>query len=327
MNADEMIRRYTHEVARSLPRGTEYDIRLELHSLLTEKLERQAEKAGQAPDAEMAAAMLQEFGSPTAVAAGYGRDQYLIGPALFPTFKVVATIILLTIGGLFLVGFFILTLWLEAPLTLDLVLGTLRAFAGCALPWLGVLIVIFALLERLPGGGTNREETWDPRALPEVEEEEDYVPVKLALGVILALLAILLFNGFPHWFIAVQPAPGDVSLVPLLDPAFQAHVPWLTTLWALEISLRLFVLHQRRWTANARWAEYAVSLFGWYVAFRIFRSSPITVSVGLDILVRIGLGIAVLVGAVSAVIQPFQLLFSRQAPAKADDLIGSRPSS
>lgn len=327
MNAEEMIRRYTHEVASMLPRRTRDDIRLELASLLTEKLERQAEKADRPPDAEMAAAMLQEFGSPAAVAAGYRRDEYLIGPDLFPTFKSAVTVLLLTIGGLFLVGFFILTLWLEVAVTLDLVWGLLRGFAACALPWLGVLIVAFALLERLPRDPAKEEETWNPRQLPEVDEGDDYAPVELALSVIFTLVAIVIFNAFPHWFIAVEPPPGGVALVPLLAPAFMAHVPWLTTLWGLEIALDLFVLHRRRWTTGTRWARYAVSLFGWYVAFRIFRSSPITTNEGLDILVRIGLGIAVLVGAISAVVEPFKLLLSRQTPAGAEDVAHSRPGS
>jgi hypothetical protein len=150
-----------------------------------------------------------------------------------------------------------------------------------------------------------------------MNKKRRYSPVELTLGVIFPLLAIVVFNAFPHWLIAGERPADSRVLIAVLDPAFAVHIPWLTAVWGMEIALRLVVLAQRRWTAGLRWAEYIVSLASLAVTFRIFLSDPLTINGGLDIIVRFALGIALLAGAISAVVKPIQLVLSSAGEEEA----------
>ena len=99
MNSNEMIDRYVNEVGENLPRKMRADIEMELRSLLLDALEERAEAE---PSAKETAAFLQEFGSPETIAAQYRPAESLIGPKLFPVYKVVVTITVSIIGVLHL---------------------------------------------------------------------------------------------------------------------------------------------------------------------------------------------------------------------------------
>ena len=97
MEVNELIERYVHEVGQNLPRKMRADIELELSSLVHDALEERAADAGKEPNIKMAADVLREMGKPETMAAQYRPEQYLIGPQLFPIYKVVLTIVLVII--------------------------------------------------------------------------------------------------------------------------------------------------------------------------------------------------------------------------------------
>jgi len=77
---------------RQLPRNKRADIEAELRSALTDSLE--ARSQGE-PTQDQVVAVLKEFGRPEKVAASYWPEgQYLIGPRLFPLFRMVVGIAL-----------------------------------------------------------------------------------------------------------------------------------------------------------------------------------------------------------------------------------------
>jgi hypothetical protein len=301
MNPRELIDRYTYEVARQLPAKSRSDIRQELDSLLTEALERQAEKAGQEPDEAMTVALLKEFGSPSAMASSYRGEEYLIGPVLFPTFKMVVSIVLSVVVGIQVIIFAINALWGSTEMT-PLSMGeSLAGIVSSAFASFVIVVIIFALLERMPANRVPEKEAWNPRSLPPVKDPNRIAPVELALGIIFPLLAIILFNRYPYWIVDMEAPPGGFQFFPVLHQNFLNFVPWLTASWALEIGLRSIVLAQGRWSLVSRVAEFLVEMFGLYVTYLIFSGGPITFNSGIDMLVRFGLGIAIVVGAISAV--------------------------
>jgi hypothetical protein len=110
---------------------------------------------------------------------------------------------------------------------------------------------------------------------------------------------------------------GGYTFFQLLDNNFLRFVPWLTASWGLEIVLRTLVLAQGRWNLVTRVAEFLVELFGIYVAYLIFTGGPITFNAGLDVFVRFGLGIAIVVGVISAIFTLGKSLLGR---VEASDL-------
>lgn len=317
MNPREMIDRYTHEVARQLPAKSRDDIRQELDSLLTEALEQQAEKAGQEPDEAMVAALLQEFGSPSEIAGRYRGEEYLIGPALFPTFKTVATIVVSVVVAIQLVIFAATALFGNTSWTPLFAGESLAGIVSSAIGSLVIVVLIFAVLERLPGNQVPEKETWHPRSLPPIKDPNRIKPVELALGIVFPLLAIILFNRFPYWFVDMEAPPGGYQFFALLDRNFLNFIPWLTASWALEIVLRSIVLAQGRWNLGTRIGEFLVELFGLYIAYVIFTGGPITFNTGLDMLVRFGIDIAIVAGLISAVFTLGKALLGRASEPEA----------
>jgi hypothetical protein len=301
MSPQEMIDRYTYEVARQLPAKSRDDIRQELDSLLTEALERQAKKAGQEPDEAMVVALLQEFGSPSEIASRYRGEEYLIGPALFPTFKTVATIVVSVVVGIQLIIFIITSIWASSSLTPLSVGESLAGIVSSAVGSFVIVVIIFALLERVPSNRVPEKETWNPRSLRPIKDPNRIAPVELALGIVFPLLAIILFNRYPYWIVDMEAPPGGFQFFGLLHRNFLNFVPWLTAVWGLEIVLRSIVLGQGHWTVVGRVAGFLVEVFSLYVIYLIFTGGPITFNAGIDMIVRFGLGIALVIGAISAV--------------------------
>ena len=88
----DLLKRYVHEVGRRLPRKQRADIEAELHSTLVDTLESRVEGE---PTEQDQIELLKEFGPPVEVAASYrGGEQYLIGPDLYPLFRMVTGIVL-----------------------------------------------------------------------------------------------------------------------------------------------------------------------------------------------------------------------------------------
>jgi hypothetical protein len=93
MNVQAIIDDYVNKVAAKLPRAQRNDIGLELRTLLADQLRSAAEEAGRAPDADLAAKVLRDFGQPSEVAARYApRGFQLIEPEQTPMIITVATI-------------------------------------------------------------------------------------------------------------------------------------------------------------------------------------------------------------------------------------------
>jgi hypothetical protein len=191
----------------------------------------------------------------------------------------------------------------------------LTALLSTAAGNLIIVILIFAIMERLPGNRTPEKEGWDPHSLPPVKDPNRIAPVDLALGIVFPLLAIILFNRFPYWIIDMEAPPGGYRFFAFLDANFLNFVPWLTASWSLEIILRSVVLAQGRWNLVTRVAEFLVELFGLYVAYLILTGGPITFNTGIDLLVRFGLGIAIVVGLISAIFTLGKSVLVRTGPS------------
>jgi uncharacterized membrane protein len=89
----EFIDRYVQQVGRQLPRKKRRDIMAELQSTLVDTLEA---RVGGEPSVDDEIELLKEFGPPQKVAASYWPEgQYLIGPRLYPLFRMVLGIVLL----------------------------------------------------------------------------------------------------------------------------------------------------------------------------------------------------------------------------------------
>jgi hypothetical protein len=168
----ELVDRYLHAVKFWLPRNQKDDIIAELSEDLRSQIEdTEAELGHKLTDAEVEP-ILKRCGSPMAVAGRYLPQQSLIGPTLFPIYRVIIRSLIL---------YFLLP-WLLLWLGITIFSPDFRAdHPGAALfaslePWwlactysLFLNTLIFALLDRSQAR-LHLVNDWNPRSLPAVRD-------------------------------------------------------------------------------------------------------------------------------------------------------------
>jgi hypothetical protein len=313
METQELLDRYVHAVGEQLPRRIREDVKAELRSLLDEMLDDRARQSQRAPDLELATAVLREFGEPDEVAARYRPRGYLIGPELYPTFLQVARIglaVLIGLGGLILA----LALWRsEAPLAqLGRTLWeVVLQIAGLALMNLGLLVLIFAGLERWSARhpSATAPATWNPLDLPAVEDPDRVERGSLIATICFNIGLIVLLDFFPGVVAVFFIDDGVWGRWPLLAPEFQTDLlPWFTAAWALEVALNLAVLWQRRWTPVSRWAEFGLSVLSLIILSRALMGGPILVPAILTAFAKFILAIILVIAVLEAAGQIYRLI-------------------
>ena len=253
-----LIDRYVYEVGRRLPRKDRADIEAELESTLVDTLE---DRVVGEPTEEDMVELLKEFGPPDKVAASYrGGGQYLIGPDLFPLFRMVTGIVILVLAivqlallgvqMVFTPGYFPNLEWL-------------LAFIGSLVSAFGYVVVAFVVLQYFGVKPELEEETWDPRALPEPVYHETVSTSGLVIEIIFGLVFIALLVFLPDILDAI--ASTGVTVVD--DPLLQEYLALIIAILLLGIGMDVILLWRGRWTTAMRVLKIGVNLVGIVVLY------------------------------------------------------------
>jgi len=308
----DLINRYAHEVGQYLPHRLRADVEAELRSLLTDSVEEKARQAGIPADEGLAATVLREFGAPKDAAARYSPEpQYLIGPRLYPSYvtavKVMLPILAAIVLTLVAVGQFRQSG--EPPSVVPFIRAT-GSFLWSALVNVGIMTMVFALVERSMRRSEANGKAWDPSSLPQVDDPDriSYFGRIFSLYLIAALA--LLFNLFPEWVAVYVFRNGEASVYQLLTPAFSRHLPFLNTWWLLAFLLNLAVLREGRWTRPTRWAGFGLEV-GWAVILLLIVTGPPVFR--FDAIIKVVLQWFLVFSAINACVLLYRLLRRRPA--------------
>lgn len=262
----DLIERYVHEVGKYLPEKEREEVRNELRSLLYDQLD---DRYKGEPTEDDVVELLTEFGEPREMAASYGREQYLIGPDLFPTMMYVlqrgwvlvpAIVVLIRVLVAFLSG--------EPTTVIGLFLETLFTVVQAVFVFTGIVVMIFAMMQYSGVDLDEHKTAFDPRQLPRLNDparvERGEVATGIAFGVFGA--AILFYfvrvGGLTLRFNLTEP----VDVLPV--PMNWLVVALVTTI--LSVLLQVIVLRRGRWSVSILLAEMVVevvSLVAGYYAF------------------------------------------------------------
>lgn len=304
-NWQEWIERYVRQVARRLPRGSRADVAVELRSLLTDEIEERITAEPDRPAEEISLERISAFGEPAAVARRYSADkEHLIGPALYPAFRTAVAIVL----GIYAV---VALLWaLEAVRTTIYVIPFRFEFTEMSSPYdilmgalanLGVLVVVFAAIERLGWrreGAAASERGWDPRQLPELPHPGRVSRIGRAISVVAGLLILAALHFAPEWFGVLIVRGDEWGPFTVLDPNYRTFLPWLDV-WIIGGILHDVWLFVRGFKDPlAHGLEAVIDGFGAIIAFRIVADGPFTV---LDIAFKPVIAIVAAIILVSAI--------------------------
>lgn len=268
-----LIDRYIHAVGRQLPRKDREDIQIEIRSLLEDTLDNYAAKQGRDIDDEMVVAVLEEFGSPQAIAQSYAPQKaYLIGPEMFPAFKVG---VLIYAGVVTL--FYLLSLVFSVGTSQNVLSEFIQAvfqvapdYLSALVRVLGTMVIIFAVLERILPEKEPEPEQWDPLELPEIDDYSEVNRLGLVLETAVTIALLLLLNFFPEKIGITIIHDSQVTFVPLLGPSYTNFLLAINIWWLLSIVLNIIVLNRGLWTRATRWAEVGINMLGVFVLYRIF---------------------------------------------------------
>ena len=199
----DLLDRYLQAVKFLLPGNQKQDILAELSDDIRSHIdEKEAELGRKLNEAELEA-ILKRWGHPMQVAGRYLPQQALIGPALFPLYRLV----------LKMVSLFYLVPWLLVWTFLVLFVPTYRAahpglsLLGTLGTWFGIAVYVFAFVtagfaiaeRRLARSGFF--ETWSPRQLL-VARDPNRIPRSESIGELVGGVVFL------SWWVNALPLPS-----------------------------------------------------------------------------------------------------------------------
>jgi len=275
-----LINRYVHAVGTRLPEKSRKDIEKELESLILDALEAKV-GAGSKYSEEDVASVLKEFGPPQEVAARYAPSpQYLIGPKLFPIYRLVLGI---AIGAAILgltIAFFVGT-FENTGQFVSLFSKLIASLFSAAVSAVGMVTIIFAILERaLPDTELEIEPTdepWDPRKLPPVGGVKDWGSMtKVSVNLAFTIIAMVVFNFYPDKIGIYYQSGADWRFIPILTPAaIKSFLPMWNVVWGLSLVHYSIVIVKREWFLISRVLELVVSLAN--VAVLLFMATGLQI--------------------------------------------------
>ena len=251
-----LIDRYIHEVGRHIPRRKRGDILEELRSLLVDTLE---DHFGEDPSESQIEQLLKEFGRPRDVAASYyPQSQYLVGPTLYPLFRMVAGIVVAAVLGAQViawgVGIFIAG---ETFSVLEMISSLVNSVPNS----LGWVLITFIILQYFDAKPYLEEESWDPKKLPEIIPGEEIKRGETIVGLVFGMLFLALVTFFPQW-IGFVTTPGG-KFYP--NPVILDNLLLIRISLAAGVGLNLFMLWRNRLDLTTRLARIGLDLYQVFV--------------------------------------------------------------
>ena len=234
----DLLDRYLAEVRRNLPARSADDVVAELRDLLLASAEEQQETTGTVDWT----ALLRDFGHPLVIAGRYRKQQWLIGPELYPFYlhflKIIVGIVIVVATGIAIVRGM---LWdADVGQTIVAYLGSLWWSAASSV---GSVTIVFALIERFGGRSAQQCRHWKPKELPEAVDRQPSIYES-----VFEVTAGILFLA---WWFGIIPTPqfghGDFRLA--AAPVWQSLFWPVAALLASQLVFNLVRWLRPRWGA------------------------------------------------------------------------------
>ncbi|MBM6400347.1 permease prefix domain 1-containing protein [Phycicoccus sonneratiae] len=240
--------RYVAATVRELADDQREDVDRELRGTIEDMVEARLDAGATASREDAEREVLVELGDPIRLAAGYtGRPLHLVGPALYPEWRRLVTVLVAVVVPLVWVVTLVVRLFTDDIATS----GVGPAFGGSALAALTTAVhvvfwttLVFAVLERTqPGRGVLG---WTPDQLPESPGGRHAV----SRGeTVFSLVSLVVFALAIVWQQTSSPVRLDGEAVPVLDPdLWSGWLPTLLALFAAQAVLVVVAYRARRWT-------------------------------------------------------------------------------
>ena len=234
----DLLERYLQAVKFFLPRRQQDDIVRELSENLVSQMEDREEQLGRALTEDEQAEILRRHGHPMMVAGRYRSHQQLIGPVFFPLYLFALKA---GLGIALLVSIIVATI--ATVLSGDPVREGVNALLAVPGRWLMVFAwttLGFAALD-MARGRLKLTHKWDPRTLPKVVKQADWISRQRSLCELLLSAAGAIWLLLVPWapVLLFGPAAGILEPAPIWRVAY---APMLLLALA-TVALQFLQLH------------------------------------------------------------------------------------
>ena len=244
----ELLDRYLQAVRFWLPRAEQQDIIDELSAELHAQIADREAELGHPLDSATLEALLKQSGHPLRVAGRYLPQQQLIGQPWFSLYFFAVKAVLLILMPLLAVILVPVALTGAHPVTE--LFGAFGDVIGSGIYMIGLLTVLFAILEKLQVRVRFLDEDWEPRKLPKLVTVADpvQIPRSASFGAFVGILA------FSLWWMGLLQFPETSSLHVIQALPTPFYWPVLLLLWAEMFMhvVNLIMPWWTRWRAAAR---------------------------------------------------------------------------
>jgi hypothetical protein len=315
----DLTDRYFAAVRMLLPLQGRDDIIAELRDELASRREAREAELGRPLARGEQEDLLRAFGNPITVAGRFGGLQTIVGPELFPVYRLVT---FLLVGISFAAGLLglAIAIW-TAPVGHEPIGGAIRALIGGPISMVGFTTVGFAILDRTPWRANILRvlNDWDPRELPDFPKVRPRRRLQgwphYVAGIVAQCVFIVCWVGYiPLWrlIFPVDHTGGafEISFGPILTqlywpvlaPALGAIVVEVAHLMGRAYRLLAGSLSIVMHLAVAGVAGWALSLGTWAVVTSVRGDVPEHVLSAVSLGVNTGFRYALLAFIVASVI-------------------------
>lgn len=279
----ELLDRYLEAVRKHLPWQGQDDILAELRANLESQLDDKEAALGRPLSREEAEQWLKELGSPILMAARYQRQQYLIGPAVFPIYWYVLRLTLAWCAALYTIARVVelAARGLGAGAVLSAVLN---------LPWVlltsaAIVTLIFVVIEQVglhsagkcafdtagPGWTKGMSSPFEPGLATKKKRSYASALAEVIFG-FLFLAWLLLIPHYP--FLWLGPGARYLATLPYqLAPVWWSFYWCLVAMNGFELTWKTVAFLRGRWQGPNRARHLAMNLFS-LIPFGILFSAP-----------------------------------------------------
>jgi hypothetical protein len=218
----ELIDRYLQSVRLALPKAQQNDVIRELTDEILSQIEERETALGRPLTEDEQVALLKQLGHPMLLAARYRKQQYLIGPGIFPIYWTVLKLVL----AIVLIGMAIAAVSVAATgRGLGASIGVLAQYPMAAISTFAWITAVFAMIEYF-GAKFKFHDKWDPRTLPKLSKlEKRPSTVQTAAGLFFgALFGAWWLVGLKHQFLIFGPGVAFVHFGPVWQTLYPVFV-------------------------------------------------------------------------------------------------------
>jgi hypothetical protein len=259
----ELLDRYLQAVKKHLPWERQDDIIAELRANLEAQLEDKEAELGRTLTKEEAEEWLKKIGPPFQVAARYQRQQYLIGPAVFPTYWYMLRLVMAWSTVIYTIAKVV-----EIAAKGQSVTAYVGVALGLPMIWLinmALITLVFAVIEiagaRFPAKifpFAPVAQVWSPADLPPLNASDQKKPRSFARALAEVVFGcaffvwLLLVPQFP--FLMFGPGAWYLQASPYtLAPACMVFYWSLVCLNAFELTWKIIDFARGAWQGPKRW--------------------------------------------------------------------------